>query len=301
MKMHLDQIDVSAETVARLVADQFPGWSGLPVLPIASGGTVNGLFRVGEEVVLRLPLRPGADETMRESLRREQDNARRLAHAVRVEVPRPLGLGRPGDGYDGWWAAYGWIPGRTAEPHRIGDPVRFAHDLAGFVSEVRSVDTEGRRWDGYSRGGPLARLDDQVRRALADSADLLDVGPIGRAWDRCLAAAPHAGDDVWIHADLMPGNLLVRDGRLAAVIDLGALCVGDPAVDLMPAWNLLDAGPRAAFRAALAVDDDAWERGRGWAIAQAIVALPYYVDTNPHMTAVARTTLTAVLAHDSEG
>lgn len=301
VKMHLDQVDVSAEIVTRLVADQFPGWSDLPVRPVASGGTVNALFRVGEEVILRLPLRPSADPTMRESLRREQDNARWLADVVSFEVPRPLGLGRPGDGYDGWWAAYDWIPGRPAELHRIGDQIGVANDLARFVHEVRAVGTDGRRWDGYSRGGPLARLDDKVRKAFADSAGLLDVAPVAETWDRCLAVDPHTGDDVWLHADLMPGNLLVRDGRLAAVIDLGSLCIGDPAVDLMPAWNLFDDGSRAAYRSVLAVDDATWERGRGWAIAQAIVALPYYVDTNPHMTAVARTTLTAVLAPDSEG
>jgi aminoglycoside phosphotransferase (APT) family kinase protein len=100
---------------------------------------------------------------------------------------------------------------------------------------------------------------------------------------------------VWLHADLMPGNLLLRDGRLAAVIDWGAVAVGDPAVDLMPAWNLLPAGARDTYRRSLGVDDATWERGRGWAVVQASMALPYYVDTNPVMAATARHTLAAVL------
>jgi aminoglycoside phosphotransferase (APT) family kinase protein len=293
--MHADQVDVSAEVVARLVADQFPGWSHARVRPIASGGTVNALFRVGDDVVLRFPLRPSPDPATRESLGREQDCARRLADVVDVEVPRPLGLGRPGEGYQGWWTAYRWIPGRTADEGSVADLAGFAHDLARFVRQVHAMDTEGRGWDGRSRGGPLAGLDDRVREALSDSVDLLDVAPIAATWERCLTADGHTGDDVWIHADLMPGNFLVRGGRLAAVIDLGSLTIGDPAVDLMPAWNLLDIRARAAYRAALGADDAAWERGRGWAIAQAVIALPYYVHTNPHMTAVARTTLRAVL------
>jgi aminoglycoside phosphotransferase (APT) family kinase protein len=93
----------------------------------------------------------------------------------------------------------------------------------------------------------------------------------------------------------MPGNLLVRGGRLAAVIDLEAVCVGDPAVDLMPAWNLLPAGAREAYRRALAVDEATWWRGRGWALVQAVVALPYYVDTNPVMAETARRTLVALM------
>ncbi len=295
MKMHRDQVDVSVDTVALLVADQFPHWRDEPVRPVASGGTVNALFRLGDKVVLRLPLLPSAEQAKRHALQQEQDNARRLAGVVSVEVPRPLGLGHPGVGYPGWWSAYRWIPGRIADVASVADPAGFARDLARFVRDVHVLDTGGQTWDGRSRGGPLTGLDGRVRRALVNSADLIDTGPISQAWEKCLAAPARTGTDVWIHADLMPGNLLVRDGRLAAVIDLGSLCIGDPAVDLMPAWNLLDGAARAAYRAALDIDDAAWQRGRGWALAQAIIALPYYVNTNPHMTAVARATLTAVL------
>jgi aminoglycoside phosphotransferase (APT) family kinase protein len=138
-------------------------------------------------------------------------------------------------------------------------------------------------------------LDRDVRSALADAAPLVDSAGLARIWERCLTAAADDAPAVWLHADLMPGNLLVRDGRLAAVIDLGAVTIGDPAVDLMPAWNMLPAGARAAYRRALGTDDATWERGRGWALVQAIVALPYYVDTNPAMAATARHTLDALL------
>lgn len=134
-----------------------------------------------------------------------------------------------------------------------------------------------------------------MRRALAASTHLVDTRRLAEIWAECRDVPP-ASADVWLHADLMPGNLLVRDGRLVAVIDLEAGCVGDPAVDLMPAWNLLPGGAREVYRRALGADDAAWLRGRGWALVQAIVALPYYVDTNPVMARTARQTLAALLA-----
>ena len=294
--MHADQVDVTADVVAALVAAQFPQWSSRPVRPLSSHGTVNALFRLGDDIVLRFPLRPSRDPELREELLDEQDHARRIAAQVPLAIPEPLALGEPGEGYDGPWTAYRWIPGDTANSRTIGDPHQFARDLAGFVSAFRAMDTGGRGWNGLTRGGPLRTRDDDLRRSLAESTHLTDTVRLARIWESCLETAPHAAADVWIHADLMPGNLLVRDGRLAAVIDLGAVCVGDPAVDLMPAWNLLGPDAREVYRQALDVDDATWERGRAWAMVQALGALPYYVDTNPVMAGTARRTLDAVLA-----
>jgi aminoglycoside phosphotransferase (APT) family kinase protein len=291
--MHTDQVDVAVDTVRRLVADQFPQWRTLPVHPVASDGTVNALFRLGAEVVLRFPLRPGSD--VRDALVREQEYARLVSAHVPLEVPTPIALGEPGHGYPSAWAAYRWIPGTPVAGAKVHDLDGLARDLAGFVGAFHDVPTGGRRWDGTGRGGPLRHLDDDVRRALAESTQLTDTDRLGELWSHCLAAPPGPGPDVLIHADLMPGNLLVRDGRLSAVIDLGTVGVGDPAVDLMPAWNMLPTGARETFRRELNADDATWDRGRGWAIAQAIIALPYYVETNPGMAETARRTLAALL------
>ena len=299
MRMHADQADITPGTVARLVAGQFPQWHDLPVRAVASHGTVNALFRLGDEIVLRFPLRPSLDAGMRDKLAAEQDTARRVAAHVPVPVPEPVGLGEPGEGYPGPWTAYRWIPGETASDERIADPEAFACDLAGFVSALHAMDTGGRTWNGRTRGGPLRLRDEPVRRALAESARLADTARLARIWERCLQA-PDDAADAWIHADLMPGNLLVRNGRLAGIIDVEDVCVGDPAVDLMPAWNLMAPGPRHAYRRALGVSDATWERGRGWAIVQAIVALPYYADTNRVMADTAGRTLDAVLDRKRE-
>jgi aminoglycoside phosphotransferase (APT) family kinase protein len=116
------------------------------------------------------------------------------------------------------------------------------------------------------------------------------------AWDEALDAPVWTGPPTWFHGDLSPGNLLCRDDRLAAVIDFGSLGVGDPAVDLIVAWNLLPASARPGFRDAVDVDDATWARGRGWALSIALIQLPYYEHTNPGLTVVARRTVAEVLA-----
>jgi aminoglycoside phosphotransferase (APT) family kinase protein len=296
MRMHDDQVDVTVEVVAGLVAAQFPRWQGLAVRPVRSHGTVNALFRLGDHVVLRFPLRPGP--AAREELVTEQENARRFASYAPVEVPEPLGLGAPGPGYPGAWAAYRWISGTTADDGDIADLDGLALDLAGFVRAVRGLDTGGRSWSGQGRGGPLSDEEDWVRHSLAQSAEVIDIARVGRLWARCRDIPIGDTTEVWLHGDLMPGNLLLRDGRLAGVLDLGMAGVGDPAVDLMPAWNLLDPAGRVAYRKVLGVDDATWERGRGWAILQAIGAVWYYAETNPVMAGLGRRTLAAVLADD---
>ena len=266
VRMHAGQVEVSVDVVAALVAAQFPRWRAWPVRAVVSHGTVNALFRLGDEVVLRFPLRPSADPVFRAELVAVQENARRIAGCVPLPVAEPLAVGEPGAGYPGLWSAYRWLAGDTAELDTMGDPGVFAVDLAGFVGALRAMDTGGRVWDGRSRGGPLAGRDAGVRRDLAACAHLVDAGRLAAVWRDCLDAPVHGGADVWLHADLMPGNLLVRGGRLAAVIDLDAVAVGDPAVDLMPAWNLLPAGAREQYRRAVGVDYALWWGCRGWAL-----------------------------------
>jgi aminoglycoside phosphotransferase (APT) family kinase protein len=271
-RMHEDQVDLTEAAVAALVAAQFPRWAALPVRRVASHGTVNALYRLGDELVARFPLRPddGAQ------LRAERDHGRLLAPYLALPVPETVEIGGPGAGYPGYWSVCRWLAGDSADRCPPADPARLAVDLARFVAALRAVDTGGRAAVTAGRGSMLSTVDGEVRAALRDCAALVDTGRLARIWDDCRAAEAHRGPGVWLHADLMPGNLLLRDGALAAVVDLGTVRVGDPALDLMPAWNLFDAPARARYRDALGVDDHTWRRGRGWTLRQAIVALPYY-------------------------
>jgi aminoglycoside phosphotransferase (APT) family kinase protein len=301
MTMHPDQLDVDPETAAALVGDQFPQWRLLPVRPVTSHGTVNTLFRLGDDLVLRFPLQCDEPEAKREELTREADVARRLLGRVPVATPAPVALGAPGHGYPSPWAVYRWLPGTVATDVGVAESEPFALDLADFVRAVRSLDLEGRVFSGRGRGGRLTSQDEWVSSCLDRSAELIDTKALRRLWSR-LRLTPRAGaPDVWTHGDLMPGNLLVADGRLAAVLDVGGLGPADPALDLMPAWNLMTPGPRRAFRLALGTDDPEWERGKGWAFAQAIGCLHYYRLTNPVMSVLAHRTLSALLDDEADG
>jgi len=194
------------------------------------------------------------------------------------------------------------VVARRERQRHDADLDQAAVDLAAFVRALRRVDTTGAPARlPRSRGGPLAEGDEQARRSVAELGDRIDADSTLRSWEESLRASVWDGQEVWVHGDLLPGNLLVVDGRLSAVIDFGGLNVGDPACDLQPAWNVFAGGSRARFRAELEVDDASWLRGRGWALYQAASALAYYWDTNPGMISQATYALGQVLADSSAG
>lgn len=298
--MHPDQLEIDPETAAVLVEEQFPQWRGLPVRPVSSAGTVHSLFRLGSELVLRFPLQPGAVDATRSWLLDEAAAARRLLGRVPVPTPTPVALGEPGHGFPLPWMVYSWLAGTVATDAGVGSSADFARDLAELVLALRRLDIGAETFRGAGRGGRLPGQDDYVASCLRRSRGLIDVDALARLWST-LRNAPRAGRaDVATHGDLMPGNLLVLGGRLTGVIDVGGLAPADPALDLMPAWNLLSGGARSTFRHALVTGDEErdrndWDRGRGWAFAQAIGCLYYYRETNPVMSGIARRTLEALL------
>ncbi|HET6741965.1 MAG TPA: aminoglycoside phosphotransferase family protein, partial [Kribbella sp.] len=292
--MHEGQLDVTVALVEGLVQEQFPEWSGLPVRAVPSHGTVNALFRIGDDLVARLPILPGEPAVLQQELEDEAAAARRLHAMSPYPTPEPVAIGAPAPGYPQPWAVQTWIDGTIAYDADVAGSTGFAEDLARFVLALRAAPTEGRVFTGSWRGGVLTSQDEYVIDGLERSRGMIDVDALARLWAD-LRTTPRTEPDAWTHRDLMPGNLLVKDGRLAGVIDVGTFTVSDPAMDLQPAWNLLDPTARAAFRAALGSDDDEWRRGMGWSFAQAIGCLWYYVETNPVMSRTAHHTLTALL------
>ncbi|WP_353507482.1 aminoglycoside phosphotransferase family protein [Intrasporangium sp.] len=296
MRLHEDQLELADAMVAALVADQLPDLRGARLSRVPSNGTVNVLYRLGDHLVLRFPMRGDDPGAVWAELADEADNARRLLGRLPVLSPEPVSIGDPGHGYPLPWAVYRWLPGLPASQVEVADSIPFAEQLAGVVRALREIDTEGRVFSGDARGGRLTDHDAGVRRWLGQSHGLIDVAEVEALWSRLVRTAREGAPDVWTHGDLMPDNLLVQDGRLSAVIDVGLSGPADPALDLQPAWNLLAApSARRAFREALAVGDEEWDRGKAWALAQASGCLPYYRVTNPPMSRLAHRTLTALL------
>ncbi|MFE6749024.1 aminoglycoside phosphotransferase family protein [Kitasatospora purpeofusca] len=295
MDLHPGQHPIDEDLVRRLVATRFPQWAGLPVTRFPSGGTVNAMYRLGEAMVVRLPLVDwGASDVAM-----EQEWLPRLAPLLPVAVPEVLGAGGPAEGYPWPWSVYRWQDGANPRAGALREPVRLAEDLAGFVAAVRSLTLPDA--PPAHRGGPIGLLDEETRTAIEELRALpeegVDCAAVTAVWEDALAAPAWDGRTVWLHSDLMPGNLLVdEDGRLTAVIDFGCAGAGDPSCDLFPAWNLLPAEARAVYRAALDVDEATWRRGRGRTLAQALNALPYYRKTNPAMAENARHVIREILA-----
>ncbi|MGW4082296.1 aminoglycoside phosphotransferase family protein [Streptomyces sp. NPDC004822] len=297
VRMRAGELDIDEALVERLVAERFPQWAGLPMRRVASAGTDNAMFRLGPDLVVRLPRLPGGGR----QVGAEHHWLPRLAPHLPLTIPAPLALGEPDAGYPLPWGVYAWLDGADAFDAPLADLAAAARELGRFVAALRSVDAAG--GPPSYRGGPVRAGDADVRNAIRDlgAAGTLDARAATEVWEAVLRVPDRDGAPVWLHGDLLPGNLLTSAGRLTAVIDFGCFGTGDPAADLMPAWTLLDAPAREVFRAAAGADDATWERGRGWALRFGLTAEHHYGDTcgngtNPVLATVARRTVAEVLA-----
>jgi aminoglycoside phosphotransferase (APT) family kinase protein len=293
--MHAGELPVSVAVVRELIARQFPRWSGLPVSRLTSPGTVNAVFRIGDELAARFALEGTDPAAARRGLESEAAAARELAAATRFPVPEPLAIGEPGPGYPLPWSVQTWLPGVSGDNDDPAQSVPFAGDLAEFIGGVRAIGTRGRTFSGGRRGGDLKHHDDWIRTCLARSAGLLDVSRMSRLW-AAFRELPRRDGDVMSHGDLTPGNVLVADGRLAGILDVECYGAADPALDLISAWNLLEREPRGVLRSALRCSDLDWERGRAWAFQQAMGLVWYYAESNPVMSRLGRITLDRITA-----
>ena len=263
---------IDAALAASLVAEQFPQWADLPVVPVVPGGHDNRTFRLGDELTVRLP---SADWYVAGELK-EHEWLGRLAPALSFPIPVVEGAGMPSDTFPRPWSVRRWIPGETADPARIRDPERFAEQLAGFLIELRSADAADGPAAGdqsFHRGADPAHYDDQAREGIAAVSGEYDATVLSAIWDRA-PASRWPGPPVWFPGDVASGNLLVDEhGDLSAVIDFGTSGVGDPACDVVIAWTLFRGAARERFRDALGLDDDTWDRGRGWALWKAVITI----------------------------
>ena len=295
-KMHADEVNTDAALVGRLLAEQFPQWADLPIEPVFPRGTDNALYRLGDDMVVRLPR---TERTVR-TLEKERRWLPRLAPLLPLAVPLPLAEGTAGEGYPFSWSVYRWLSGENATVGRIADPSRLATDLAQFVAALQRIDPAGGPPPGehnFGRGAPLETRDQATRASIDALSGAIDVRAVTAAWEAALRAREWQRPGVWVHGDLDSRNLLVEQGRLCGVIDFGGLGVGDPACDVMVAWKVLTADSRHVFRDALSVDDATWARGRGWTVSQAVGALSYYtMRTNAVLVREARRWLVEVLA-----
>ena len=289
VKMHEGEIHINTALVRHLLTEQFPHLAEMPINLVHSTGTVNAIYRLGDDIYVRLPRL----EAWAESINTEWTWLPKLAPHISLKIPKPLARGKPANGYPCPWAIYYWLEGLPYEDDLINDERQIARDLANFISELRRIDKLE-----APRGGrrPLRELDAATRTAIESSDGEINTQAVSTAWAYSLELPPWNGKPVWIHGDLLKSNLLIQAGRLYAVIDFGGAGIGDPAADIVPAWSVFTKAGRETFRQALAVDDDTWRRARGYALHQALMIIPYYPKTNPEFVTMAKRTVAEVLS-----
>lgn len=319
--LHDDHLPITTDLVRRLVERSFPEHAGLTITPLNVSGSTNALYRLGDDFLVRLPRQPGGSA----SIDKEARWLPFVAPHLTVPVPEVVGVGDPAHGYPERWSVTRWLDGRTPtvpwDP-ADGSPAALAEDLARTVRELRAIPVPADVADDpdlqWYRGGLLRDVDAEFREALAGCREIPELGlDLGRAlevWEEALAvelrwlrgssqssSAPQPASGApqpawcWFHGDLFAENLLVRDGRLAAVLDAGGLAIGDPTIDLVAGFEVLDAAGLRIYRNALEVSDDEWTRAKGWALFVAIVTFPYYWETMPTRCAHRRVMAQAVL------
>jgi aminoglycoside phosphotransferase (APT) family kinase protein len=289
---------IDEELARRLIAGQFPHWADLAIAAVEFGGVDNRTFRLGEDLTVRLP----SGEWYALQVSKEQRWLPRLAPRLPLLIPTPVAEGQPDDGYPFSWSVYRWLDGENASEETIADPLAFATTLASFLRALRSADATGGPAPGrhnFYRGGPLSTYADETIRAIEALGDEIPRDAVLKVWDDAMAAT-WAGHPVWFHGDVAAGNLLVREGRLAAVIDFGTSGVGDPACDVVIAWTLLHGESRNAFRSGLGADPGTWSRGRGWALWKALITLVDQLERDSHGAAASRRVVERVLADHAQ-
>ena len=298
--MHLNEVRATEHQVRRLLADQMPQWLGLELHQLTNEGTDHVLFRLGDELLVRMPKIDWAVE--------QADNDARwlatLAPHLPVPIPSPIAVGEPGEGFPWRWTVVPWIDGSTPGPLDRSQPA-LARDVADFARALHAIDPNGGPLkSGRSRGAPLPPNDDLAQdtlKTLAAFHDGFDLHDAAKAWADARDTPPWDASPVWIHGDLQPGNLIVRDGRLASVIDFGGLGVGDPAPDVAAAFWTFSGDARRAYRDAIGCDEATWRRARGWALLPSLNGLAYYRHTFPRMVRQSLDTIAAVLEDMREG
>jgi aminoglycoside phosphotransferase (APT) family kinase protein len=286
--MHDGEVAMDVSLVDDLIRTQFPRWHGLPVTHVKHGGTDHAIYRLGDEFAVRLP----RIEWSKNQAERDAVTLPKLVPHLPFAVPETLELGEPTENYPYRWSVVRWLSGDIATIDEVDDNT--AIRLAELVQALHEIDATGEPWTTYRGRLDHAGSDDRVRESIAELGD----DPRLLALWQAVLDAPHWDQPGrWLHADLHQGNLLFTDRALTGVIDWGCAGVGDPAADLMTAWLFLDERGRKAFRRELAEFDDAtWLRAQGWALELAVVALPYYRETNPFLACVARHTIDQLLA-----
>lgn len=276
--MHDKQPLINELLVQNLIDTQFPEWKNLPIIPVTPGGWDNKTFRLGKNMLVRMP----SNKKYEYSVQKEQIWLPKLAPHLPLLIPEPLAFGKPGSGYPYEWSIYRWIEGETVEESSISSYRSFAISLAQFLIALQNINCTNGPVPGaqnFYRGGSLNVYDSEIRRAITIVKDKIDSKTAMEIWETALATSWNKLP-VWVHGDISIGNLLLKKGHLIAVIDFGGLAIGDPSCDLAITWTFFTEEIRETFRKMFLFDADTWARGRAWTLWKALLIASGLSQTN---------------------
>lgn len=271
-------INITNEVVKKLIKNQFPEWSTLEIKPVAASGNDNRTFHLGEQMAIRLP----SAEPYVPQVEKEQKWLPILAKELSLPISTPIAKGNPTKEYPFPWSINKWLAGETLTLSNINNINQFARDLGEFLVELQSIDANGGPLAGphnFYRGGNIVVYDQETKEAIDQNKDALNAPLLNKIWELALDSTWKA-NPVWVHGDIAPGNILVRDGKLSAVIDFGILGVGDPSCDMAIAWTFFDSQSRQIFKETLNADEETWNRARGWALWKTLITFNWDKDSN---------------------
>ena len=290
VKMHKNELAIDETVVHTLLKDQFPNLASLPIKAIISSGTENTLFRLGTEYIIRLP----RIEWAVEGVNKEYEWVTKISRFLKTPVSEPFFKGIPNKFYPWPWTINRWNDGNNPDFEKGNEYESLSKDLACFSNELHGIKLSN--GPSSRRGIPLKKQDVYVKKAIGELEGEIDSKSVTNLWNQLSNVSSWSKDPIWVHGDFLPGNILVKNNRLSAVIDFSHIGIGDPACDLVIAWSLFESSSRKIFMDNLRnIDDDTWERGRGWALSIALTMLPYYKNSNPILVALAKRMLENVM------
>lgn len=294
-RMHDNEFEINETIIKALLKNQRPEWANLPLKSIQSSGTDNTLFRLGNQYVVRLPRIEWEMGSIRKSIDKEYEWIPQIARCLKMPISEPVFKGNSESFYPWPWLVTKWNEGYNPNFEEDKEYELLAKDLAHFLNELHGIKLANGPLS--RRGVSLKEIDTETRKALANLEGEIDIQSVIFLWNHLSNLPLWVKEPVWVHGDFLPGNILVQNNRLSAVIDFSDVGMGDPACDLIVAWSLLKPYSRRIFKDNLEnIDHDTWERGRGWALSIALIMLPYYKNSNPVLAALARRMIENVLS-----
>jgi aminoglycoside phosphotransferase (APT) family kinase protein len=273
-------IILSPDLARKLVAEQFPEFSDLPITDVEKQGHDNRTYRLGEQMLIRMPT--AADYALK--VPKEQELLPGLAKRLSVSIPAPIKMGKPSADYPYPFSIYKWLPGKSINLLTLTDQEKeqLAFDMAKFLKELQAITDvkgPGPGQHNWWRGDHVSVYDKGAREQIAELAEIIDASKALALWDQACATRWNKAP-IWIHGDFATSNILMDGGKLSAVIDFGGAAVGDPACDLVIAWTYLNGKARQIFISKMDMDDDTWLRARAWALWKATFELCQIADKN---------------------